>query len=100
MKKRLTNRIDSALEAFLLFNHKPTDTLIAVEMEERDRIEMLIKEHGGIETIPNDETVDGIQLHYNAAKNLYEIQVEVKIDFIISELEYTWGHVSWNDFLK
>ncbi len=100
MKNRLTNRIDLDLEAFLLYCHKPTDTLIAVEMEERDRIEMLIKEYGGIETIPNEETVDGFQLHYNAEKNAYEIQVEVKINFIINELEYTWVNITFNDFLK
>jgi len=90
MKKRRTNIIDVDLDVYMLYLHKPSDTLTAIESSEAERFHRLIGENDGIENIPDQETVDGIRLQYNADKNAYDIQTNMTNNVRINEIDYTW----------
>lgn len=90
MNNRRTNIIDVDLETYILYKHKPTASLMAVNKSETERFHKLIGENDGIENIPNQETVDGLRLQYNADKNAYDIQTIIPHNVKVNELDYIW----------
>lgn len=90
MKNRRTNLIDVDLDKYVLYLHKPSDKLLAIDNGETERFHRLIGGHDGIERVPDHETVDGISLEYNPDKNAYDIQSNKTHNVKINELDYTW----------
>jgi hypothetical protein len=90
MKNRQSNIIDVDLDKYVVYLHKPSDTLIAINCSETERFHQLIGDNDGIENIPDQETVDGIRFQYNAKKNAYDIQTNKTHNIHIKDLDYTW----------
>ena len=90
MIKRRTNIIDIDHDAYVLYLHTPSDTLMAIDISETERFHQLISDNDGIEKVPNKETVDGIRLQYNADKNAYDIQSHTAQNVRLNELAFTW----------
>ncbi|MBU1010102.1 MAG: hypothetical protein KKD74_08215 [Bacteroidetes bacterium] len=95
MKNRRTNIVDVDLDSYVLYLHKPTDSLMAIDKSEMERFHKLIAENDGIEKIPNEEEVDGLRLQYNSDKNAYDIQTKTLNNVKINELDYTWVHLPY-----
>ena len=74
----------------MLYFHKPSDSLMAFNESETGRFHRLIGHYDGIEKIPDDETIQGIILQYNSAKNAYDIHNMITREVRLNELDYVW----------
>ena len=96
----MPRRVNIDFDKYVLYVDTVRDYPVAIDFDEHRRIQSLSAAWQSIESIPEEEFVEGIILHLNDSTQGYEIMNPVKISFKVVDMKEAATTNSWDDFSR